>query len=107
MYHRHAEGGRVSDIDVAQRAQEFPQESEVKQRLEWDWDVEFADRERERKADGDHPFPVDRPVLRELVRGHMGADIARITFISSGALRVGAVLMQLTSHPDEPQRNLP
>ncbi|KAH8115884.1 hypothetical protein DFH11DRAFT_1506822 [Phellopilus nigrolimitatus] len=53
-------------------------------RLEWDWDIDVADRAREAKHDGgDTSFQVDRRVMRDIVKEHMGAEVARIRFISS------------------------
>lgn len=53
-------------------------------KLEWDWDVEHADRAREARLDGADALQVDRRVMREIVKEHMGADVVRIRFISSG-----------------------
>jgi hypothetical protein len=56
--------------------------------LEWDWDIEHEDRRLEAKADAlahpQHPFDVDRKVLKDVVREKMGRDVARIKFLSSG-----------------------
>lgn len=42
------------------------------------------DRIKEILADGDHPFPVDRKVLKEVIQKKMGLDVTRIRFLSSG-----------------------
>ena len=56
--------------------------------LEWDWDVEHEDRKREAKADAavhpQHPFDVDRKVLRDVVKERMDIEVGRIKFLSSG-----------------------
>ena len=56
--------------------------------IEWDWGVEHADRGREARADAAlhdaQPFPVDRRVLRDIVREKTRCEVGRITFLSSG-----------------------
>jgi len=47
--------------------------------------LDALDRVREILADGDHPFPVDRKTLKEVMRNKMGQDVVRIKFLSSGA----------------------
>lgn len=58
-------------------------------RIDWDWEAEHRDHQCESKADstphGAQPFRVDRRALKELVRERACADVARITFLSSGA----------------------
>lgn len=55
--------------------------------FEWDWEIDQADRARERRHDGtDVTFQVDRKVMRDVVKERMGAEVARIRFISSGTL---------------------
>lgn len=46
--------------------------------------MEALDRVKEILADGDHPFPVDRKQLKDLMRAKMGQDVERIKFLSSG-----------------------
>jgi len=57
--------------------------------IAWDWQAEHRDRKLESKADsalhGTQPFQVDRRVLKEVVRERARVDVARITFLSSGA----------------------
>jgi hypothetical protein len=57
--------------------------------LEWDWDLEHADRKLEAKSDaamhGATPFQVDRKLLKDIVREKTCVEVARITFLSSGA----------------------
>ncbi|KAG6879621.1 hypothetical protein C0992_000456 [Termitomyces sp. T32_za158] len=56
--------------------------------LQWSWEIEHADRQREVKADaaadGAALFPVDRKVLKDVVREHRGVDVGRIEFLSAG-----------------------
>jgi hypothetical protein len=57
--------------------------------IEWDWDIEHDDRRREAKYDAalhdaQHPFQVDRRVLKDVVRENMDDEVGRIVFISSG-----------------------
>ena len=52
--------------------------------FKWDPEREAEDREREAKANADHPFDIDRRVLRDVVGQKMGAEVARIQFLSSG-----------------------
>ncbi|KAG5351333.1 hypothetical protein C0989_006969 [Termitomyces sp. Mn162] len=56
--------------------------------LQWNWEIEHADRKREAKADaaadGAAPFPVDRKVLKDVVREHRGIAVGRIKFLSAG-----------------------
>jgi hypothetical protein len=42
------------------------------------------DRVKEILADGDHPFPVDRRTLKDVMRSKMGQEVERIKFLSSG-----------------------
>lgn len=46
--------------------------------------IDALDRVREILADGDHPLPVDRKTLKEVVRHKMGQEVVRIKFLSSG-----------------------
>lgn len=46
--------------------------------------IEALDRVKEILADGDHPFPVDRKTLRDVMRAKMGQEVVRIKFLSSG-----------------------
>lgn len=54
----------------------------------WDWHIEHADRKREAKADAVlhdiQPLPVDRRVLRDIVREKTLCDVGTIVFLSSG-----------------------
>lgn len=56
--------------------------------LPWVTDAEHADRRREADADAAlhdaPPFPVDRRVLKDIVREKTHADVGRITFLSAG-----------------------
>lgn len=36
------------------------------------------------RADAERPFPVDRTVLKELIRAKMGTEVERVVFLSSG-----------------------
>lgn len=57
--------------------------------VEWDWSLEHSDRKREAKADstvhGAQPFPIDRNLLRDVIREKLDCRVGRITFLSSGA----------------------
>ena len=44
------------------------------------------DRVKEILADGEHPFPIERKVLKELLQHKTDRDIQRIKFLSSGQL---------------------
>ena len=59
-----------------------------KPQIEWDWDIEHEDRRKEAQADakmhGAQPFEVDRKILKDVVREKMGAEVGKITFLSSG-----------------------
>lgn len=61
--------------------------------IEWNWDAEFADRKHEAKVDAARhdvqPFPVDRRVLRDILREKTRCEVGRITFLSSGELLFG------------------
>ena len=46
--------------------------------------TDALDRVKEILADGDHPFPIDRKILKEVMRSKMGQDVLRIKFLSSG-----------------------
>jgi hypothetical protein len=46
--------------------------------------LDALDRVKEILADGDHPFPVDRRTLRDVMRNKMGQEVERIKFLSSG-----------------------
>lgn len=48
--------------------------------------LDALDRVREILADGDHPFPVDRKTLKEVLRNKMGQEVERVKFLSSGQL---------------------
>ena len=39
---------------------------------------------RELRSDGDHPFTVDRNILKKIVQKKMGRQVEAISFISSG-----------------------
>ncbi|TDL14409.1 hypothetical protein BD410DRAFT_734132 [Rickenella mellea] len=96
------EGRGVEGRDTAEQAQaqaqapERQQQQEEEEELTWDWSIDQADRAREAAADGDTPFPVDRHVLRDVVRERMGEDVVRISFISSGTFHK-AYLLTLAS----------
>jgi len=44
------------------------------------------DRVKEILADGEHPFPIERKVLKELLQHKTDRTIQRIKFLSSGKL---------------------
>jgi hypothetical protein len=44
------------------------------------------DRVKEILADGEHPFPIERKVLKELLQHRTDHTIQRIKFLSSGQL---------------------
>jgi hypothetical protein len=46
--------------------------------------LDALDRVKEILADGDHPFPVDRKKLKEVIKNKLGEDVKRIQFLSSG-----------------------
>jgi len=41
---------------------------------------------REIRTDGEHPFPIDRIMLMNVVRKNMGSPVVAIQFLSSGQL---------------------
>ncbi|KAG9075328.1 hypothetical protein FRC06_010147, partial [Ceratobasidium sp. 370] len=57
------------------------------------------DERREARADGDNPFPIDRAVLRQIVREKLGCEPAHIKFLSSGTFHK-AFLVSLVDGPD-------
>jgi hypothetical protein len=63
--------------------------------------LDALDRVKEILADGDHPFPVDRRTLKDVVSNKMGQDVERIKFMSSGERSVvlWLVAMELTRTP--------
>jgi len=65
------------------------QERSPPKKLEWDWDLEHQDRAKEAKADRAihhaQPFHVDRRVLKDVAKEKFKVDVARISFLSSGA----------------------
>ncbi|KAG6873331.1 hypothetical protein C0995_000190 [Termitomyces sp. Mi166 len=71
--------------------------------LQWNWEIEHADRRREAKgdaaADGAAPFPVDRKVLKDVVREHRGIDVGRIEFINAGTFHK-AYLVTMVDHTE-------
>ncbi|KAG6835620.1 hypothetical protein H0H93_016444 [Arthromyces matolae] len=72
--------------------------------LQWSWEIEHADRKREAKAEGAAdgaaaPFPVDRRVLKDVVREHRGVDVGRIVFLSSGTFHK-AYLVTMVDHTE-------
>jgi hypothetical protein len=46
--------------------------------------LDALDKVKEILADGDHPFPIDRRTLRDVMRNKMGQEVERIKFLSSG-----------------------
>jgi hypothetical protein len=56
--------------------------------------LDALDRVKEILADGDHPFPVDRKTLKEVMRNKMGQEVVRIKFISSGMFGIVAPTQQ-------------
>ncbi|KAG5718895.1 hypothetical protein E4T56_gene17382, partial [Termitomyces sp. T112] len=71
--------------------------------LQWNWEIEHADRKREAKADaaadGAAPFPVDRKVLKDVVREHRGIAVGRIKFLSAGTFHK-AYLVTMVDHTE-------
>lgn len=62
--------------------------------------MDALDRVKEILADGDHPFPVDRRILKDVVRNKMGQEVVRIKFLSSGAfIRLGLVAEDPHANP--------
>ncbi|KAG9097793.1 hypothetical protein FS749_005488 [Ceratobasidium sp. UAMH 11750] len=57
------------------------------------------DERREARADGDNPFPIDRAVLRQIVREKLGCEPTHIKFLSSGTFHK-AFLVSLVDGPD-------
>ncbi|KAG8679747.1 hypothetical protein FRC09_018753, partial [Ceratobasidium sp. 395] len=57
------------------------------------------DERREARADGDNPFPVDRAVLRQIIREKLGCEPSAIKFLSSGTFHK-AFLVSLVDGPD-------
>ncbi|SRR5258706_9824770 len=57
------------------------------------------DRVKEILADGEHPFPIERKVLKELLQHKTERDIQRIKFLSSGQLchKIPPSALRLTS----------
>ena len=47
---------------------------------------EAEDMEREAAADGDHPFVVDRSLLKTVVGGAVKGEVGEVRFLSSGEL---------------------
>lgn len=67
---------------------------------------DLYDRERERRADGDHPFEVDRRVLREIVQDKMHeflgepVRVTSIRFLSSGTFHKAFIItLSSPTHP--------
>ncbi|CAE6480218.1 unnamed protein product [Rhizoctonia solani] len=60
---------------------------------------DHEDERREAKADGDNPFPVDRNVLRTIIREKLGCEPLHIKFLSSGTFHK-AFLVSLVDGPD-------
>lgn len=46
--------------------------------------LDALDRVREILADGERPFPVDRRILKGVLRNKTGKEVERIKFLSSG-----------------------
>lgn len=61
--------------------------------------LDVEDERREAKADGDNPFPIDRAVLRQVVREKLGCEPTHIKFLSSGTFHK-AFLVSLADGPD-------
>ena len=57
------------------------------------------DRVKEILADGEHPFPIERKVLKEMLQHKTDCTILRIKFLSSGQLchNMLSAALQLTS----------
>jgi hypothetical protein len=68
-----------------------PAASGLNPKIVWNWDIEHADRKREAKADAafhsQHPFQVDRKLLKDVVRERLDTEVGRIVFLSSGESR--------------------
>lgn len=47
--------------------------------------MEALDRVKEILADGDHPFPIERKILKELLARITGENVLGMKFLSSGA----------------------
>lgn len=47
-------------------------------------ELERLDIEAESRADGDHPFPVDRRAIKEVVLDKLGVRVERVSFLSAG-----------------------
>ncbi|KAB5590838.1 hypothetical protein CTheo_5707 [Ceratobasidium theobromae] len=60
---------------------------------------DHEDERREARADGDNPFPVDRTVLRTIIREKLGCEPTHIKFLSSGTFHK-AFLVSLVEGPD-------
>ncbi|CAE6456644.1 unnamed protein product [Rhizoctonia solani] len=60
---------------------------------------DHEDERREIKADGDNPFPIDRNVLRTVIREKLGCEPLHIRFLSSGTFHK-AFLVSLVDGPD-------
>ncbi|KAL5637930.1 hypothetical protein ACGC1H_002261 [Rhizoctonia solani] len=61
--------------------------------------LDHEDERREAKADGDNPFPIDRNVLRTIIREKLGCEPLHIRFLSSGTFHK-AFLVSLVDGPD-------
>ncbi|KAG8867920.1 hypothetical protein FRC20_004541 [Serendipita sp. 405] len=55
--------------------------------------MDALDRVKEILADGDHPFPVDRRILKEVIRSKLGQDVQRVKFLSSGTFHKAFVVL--------------
>jgi hypothetical protein len=60
---------------------------------------DHEDERREARADGDTPFPVDRAMLRTVVREKLGCEPSHVKFLSSGTFHK-AFLVSLVDGPD-------
>lgn len=60
---------------------------------------DHEDERREAKADGDNPFPVDRNILRTIIREKLGCEPSHVKFLSSGTFHK-AFLVSLVDGPD-------
>ncbi|KAF8755362.1 Phosphotransferase enzyme family, partial [Rhizoctonia solani] len=60
---------------------------------------DHEDERREAKADGDNPFPIDRNILRTVIREKLGCEPSHIKFLSSGTFHK-AFLVSLVDGPD-------
>ncbi|KAG8810321.1 hypothetical protein FRC17_002980 [Serendipita sp. 399] len=54
--------------------------------------MDALDRVKEILADGDHPFPVDRKILKDVIRSKLGQDVKRVKFLSSGTFHKAFVV---------------